>query len=234
MSSKKPFFYRIDAAKLLDFATDPDADGVTLLKFAKDLVKGESDIKFIQEIIDEAHEFMEKRRNAGRLGGLAKSSNAKAKPSKALANSSKPLASSSSSSSSSSKEQTSKNLLHDAEKNLDVEQQEEAVVEIPVLKPESMFPVTQSMIDTWQDAYPAVDVKQELKQMRVWVDANPQNRKTRGGVKRFITNWLSKSQNRASHMGVRPDAQVSPRKRNPDDTLPSWMKEVTSDAATGK
>ena len=99
--SKKPFFYRIDAADLLDFATDPEAEGVTLLKFAKDLVKGESDISYIQGLIDEAHDFIEKRRNSGRLGGLAKSSTAKANPSTAKANPSEPLASSSSSSSSS-------------------------------------------------------------------------------------------------------------------------------------
>lgn len=95
----KPFFYRIDAGALIDFATDAEGESITLLQFAKDLQKGKSDIAFIQSIIDEASNYIESKREAGRRGGLAKASNALAKassaiaePSSALANSSTPLA----------------------------------------------------------------------------------------------------------------------------------------------
>ncbi len=101
----KPFFYRIEAGALIDFATDPEGEDMTLLKFAKELQKGQSDIKFIQDIIDEAYNYIEKKRKAGSAGGLAKSSSAKAVLEHchdgALANPSTPLASSSSSNSSS-------------------------------------------------------------------------------------------------------------------------------------
>jgi hypothetical protein len=30
-----------------------------------------------------------------------------------------------------------------------------------------------------------------------WLEANPKNRKTRNGIKRFINGWLTKEQNRA-------------------------------------
>ena len=91
---KKPFFFRIESADLLDFATDPEGEGMSLLRFAKELQKGESDIVFIQQIIDETHNYIETKRKAGSKGGQAKASTAKAKAST-------PLASSSSSSSSS-------------------------------------------------------------------------------------------------------------------------------------
>jgi hypothetical protein len=95
----KPFFFRITAGDLLDFATDPEGEGMTLLRFAKELQKGESDVEFIQSIIDEASNYIEKKRKAGAKGGKAKSSSAKAVLENAVAEPSIPLASSSSSSS---------------------------------------------------------------------------------------------------------------------------------------
>ncbi len=74
----KPFFFRITAADLLDFATDPDGEGMTLLRFAKELQKGQSDIPFIQSVIEEASTYIEKKRKAGAKGGKAKASSAKA------------------------------------------------------------------------------------------------------------------------------------------------------------
>ena len=97
MEKKKPFFFRIESAELLNFATDPDGEKMSLLRFAKELQKGKSDIEFIQSIIDEAHNYIETKKKAGRKGGLAKASTAKALPSTALANPSTPLARSSSS-----------------------------------------------------------------------------------------------------------------------------------------
>jgi len=98
----KPFFYRIDAGALIDFATDVEGESITLLQFAKDLQKGKSDVAFIQSIIEEAANYIETKKEAGRRGGLAKASNALAKastalalPSTALAKASTPLASSS-------------------------------------------------------------------------------------------------------------------------------------------
>lgn len=59
------------------------------------------------------------------------------------------------------------------------------------------YPVYQSNVDEWGALYPAVDVMQELRKMRGWIDSNPKNRKTRAGVKRFITGWLARTQDHA-------------------------------------
>lgn len=49
----------------------------------------------------------------------------------------------------------------------------------------------------WADAYPAVNVLNELLKMRAWLDANPKNRKTASGIRRFVVNWLAREQNSA-------------------------------------
>lgn len=46
-------------------------------------------------------------------------------------------------------------------------------------------------------AYPAVDVKQELREMRQWLVGNPTKRKTASGILRFVTGWLKGEQEAA-------------------------------------
>ena len=60
----------------------------------------------------------------------------------------------------------------------------------------SEYDVPLSKIEQWSQAYPAVDVRQELLRMISWLNANPKRKKTRRGVDRFITTWLSKEQDR--------------------------------------
>ena len=72
--------------------------------------------------------------------------------------------------------------------------QPSTVITIP-LNDNSEFGIQQSEIDEWSKLYPAVDVLQELKLMRGWCLGNPNKRKTKTGIKRFITNWLAKEQN---------------------------------------
>ncbi len=66
--------------------------------------------------------------------------------------------------------------------------------ELPVLGG-GVYKVTESQIAKWQDAYPAVDVKQQVKAAHSWLDANKPNQKK--DVKRFLNNWLSRNQDRA-------------------------------------
>jgi hypothetical protein len=64
-------------------------------------------------------------------------------------------------------------------------------------------------VETWQKLYPACDVKQELRKMAGWLDANPANRKTERGIKRFVVNWLSREQDRAkAEKPIRPKGKV--------------------------
>lgn len=70
------------------------------------------------------------------------------------------------------------------------------VISLP-LSDKTDFDVLETDVEKWRELYPAIDVMQELRNMAGWLDANPKNRKTRSGVKRFINNWLCKAQNTA-------------------------------------
>ena len=61
----------------------------------------------------------------------------------------------------------------------------------------SVHTVSQAAIDGWREAYPAIDVAQQVRSMRAWLEANPRNRKTAAGIERFIVGWLAKAQDRA-------------------------------------
>lgn len=69
------------------------------------------------------------------------------------------------------------------------------VISIP-LNDGSFKGVTQQEIDEWQKLYPAVDVMQQLRSMAGWCKSNPQKRKTKSGVNRFINAWLSREQDK--------------------------------------
>ena len=53
-------------------------------------------------------------------------------------------------------------------------------------------------ISEFSKLYPNVDVIAELRKMRGWCIGNPKKRKTRQGIKRFVTGWLGKEQDKPS------------------------------------
>ena len=78
------------------------------------------------------------------------------------------------------------------------------------------YNVPLSKIATWEAAYPAVDVRQELKKMLSWLDSNPTRRKTRKGIERFINTWLSKEQDRGRYKKPEEEEFVSAVRRSPE------------------
>ncbi len=58
----------------------------------------------------------------------------------------------------------------------------------------SAFIPSPTQIHHWQTLYPAIDVKQELRQIRAWNEANPTERKPRTQILRHINAWLAKEQ----------------------------------------
>lgn len=72
---------------------------------------------------------------------------------------------------------------------------EPAVISL-TLNDKSEFAVTQSDIDGWAELYPAVNILQELRSMKGWLDANPTKRKTRNGIRRFVNGWLAREQDK--------------------------------------
>lgn len=81
---------------------------------------------------------------------------------------------------------------------------EPAAIKLP-LNDSTEYAVPQSFADEMAQLYPAVDVMQQLAAMRGWLLGNPTKRKTRTGIKRFITSWLAREQDRG-----RPTAQRQP------------------------
>lgn len=69
------------------------------------------------------------------------------------------------------------------------------VISLP-LNDGTFFDVSENDRAKWSQLYPNVDVLQQLKNMAGWCDANPAKRKTRGGIKRFITAWLAREQDK--------------------------------------
>lgn len=69
------------------------------------------------------------------------------------------------------------------------------VISLP-LNDGTFFDVSENDRAKWSQLYPNVDVVQQLRNMAGWCDSNPTKRKTRGGIKRFITSWLSREQDK--------------------------------------
>jgi hypothetical protein len=59
----------------------------------------------------------------------------------------------------------------------------------------------------WEELYPAVDIMQELRNMKGWLMANPKKAKTRSGILRFINSWLSKAQDRGGNEKAKRNGQ---------------------------
>lgn len=167
-------------------------------------------------------ERRQKKVEAGRMGGLAKASNAKAMPSNAKATPSDALAQPST---------IQDTTIHNKDCNVSKDYQEEHLsiknksltdktdiacseplnelmleAENPTEKPVfitivsrtgSEVPVYKEMVEMWKEAYPAVDVEAQLREMKAWSKSNPTERKSERGMNRFINNWLSKEQDKA-------------------------------------
>ena len=77
----------------------------------------------------------------------------------------------------------------------------------------SLFPVYAPDASKWSELYPAVNVLQELRKMTGWLDANPKRRKTKAGIRAFITSWLAREQDRGG-APARPAYQSRNAERN--------------------
>lgn len=89
-----------------------------------------------------------------------------------------------------------------------------------ILNDKTEFPIYQDQVDSWVQLYPAVDIMQELRNMKGWCENNPKKRKKKSGILRFVNGWLSREQNKGGNTSVRSLGQ-GPGKSAPDD---SWKE----------
>lgn len=93
--------------------------------------------------------------------------------------------------------------------------QAEVFIRLPLLSGKE-FVVTRDYVEKLKGLYPAVDVEQEFREMWGWLDSNETNRKTPRGIKRFITGWLAREQDRAP----RADRKSAPASKNRFNNFP--------------
>ena len=71
-------------------------------------------------------------------------------------------------------------------------------IEFPMVgsasKPRATHKVTESDILKYEDVYPSVNIRQELKRMKLWFETNPTKKKK--NVPLFIARWLAKEQDK--------------------------------------
>lgn len=80
---------------------------------------------------------------------------------------------------------------------------EEIILTLP-LNDKSEYQISAGAVQEWAELYPAVDVMQQLRNMRGWLMANPERRKTKKGIMRFVTAWLSREQNNGNRVSTTP------------------------------
>ena len=159
----------------------------------------------------------EKKREAGRAGGLAKASSAKQKL--ADASSAKQTLANLAKTKTMTKTKT-KTIDKDEEEGVSIpdgidtctEPQSAAVLTM-ILNDGSEYPITQEYVNQMASLFPAVDVLQEMRSMAAWCLNNPAKRKTRSGIKRFIGNWLSKCQDKGGQVKNTQATTSNPFKR---------------------
>lgn len=166
------------------FQEEPDLDSVSdAVAIAFELLR---------PVLDKAREKSENGKN----GGSRPKANAKQSESKAEASAKVEQAVS----------KKEKEIEIEVEKEIDNIHPTDVCAELPSSPPPaavlplvdgSDFPIAQETVDELSGLYPAVDVDQQLRNMRGWLLANPKNRKTKAGIMRFVNSWLSREQNQA-------------------------------------
>lgn len=91
------------------------------------------------------------------------------------------------------------------------------ILDMPLIKKDGVYPITQSLIDEFKEFYPAADVEQELRKMVQWCRSNPSKLKTKTGIRAFMTRWLGKCQDNAT--GIRPESKAERSNRLFNETM---------------
>ena len=98
----------------------------------------------------------------------------------------------------------------------------------------TQYGITKEDAEKDRKAYPAVDVMSEYLKMERWLSANPKNRKTSAGIKRFINSWLGRAQNSARPSGKTVSAQQYTQRDYTEDDLDAATADLINEAQAMK
>ena len=84
--------------------------------------------------------------------------------------------------------------------------------------------ITKEDLGGWKEAFPACDILRELSQMKEWLLSNPDKKKVR--YRRFITNWLGRSQDKGGTKNHTPeDERRKGAIEREDEIIRLWVEE---------
>ena len=81
------------------------------------------------------------------------------------------------------------------------------------------------LIASWQQAFPALNVTQEVAKAELWINANPANRKS--NYERFLFNWLTRAQDSAPRVNAQR-MTPAPAATGRRPVHPSWYAGSTA------
>lgn len=87
----------------------------------------------------------------------------------------------------------------------------------------SEFTVGESLVSEFESLYPAVDVRQALRNQRGWLLSDRRRLKTARGIKKFITGWLAKDQDRGGNRGRDSPSRIQDLPP-PDNVIPPGFR----------
>lgn len=97
-----------------------------------------------------------------------------------------------------------------------------------ILKDGEKHFVTRERYERYRTLYPNVDVSGQIRCMAGWLEANPDRRKKKSGIERFIAGWLVREQNKISENGGTAKTNPSDGK-NGDFVLPDKLRQAGFD-----
>ena len=100
----------------------------------------------------------------------------------------------------------------------------EQAMDLPplILKDGTRFHISENHFKEFSDAYPNVDVKDQIFKMSQWLKTNPNKRKTKNGIMRFINSWIARSE-REDSKSLQTSTKISMPdyiRQQEDGTLP--------------
>ena len=93
----------------------------------------------------------------------------------------------------------------------------------------SDFEISDEFVAELNRAYPSVDIQADIAKARAWLAANPDRKKTRKGMKRFVNSWMSRAQEFAESKSAARDSppKTTGRQLSPEDRRPAkWLREA--------
>jgi len=93
--------------------------------------------------------------------------------------------------------------------------------------------IRQAKLKAWQAAFPSVDIQAESKRAEAWLAENPKRVRSQRGMSQFLTNWFSRTQERANNLSG--GVQEPRKQREPTDAeLKATILETRKEQETGR